>query len=69
MEIIVDRIENAFAVCETESGSVDIPLSEINGSPETGDILVRCGERYDIDENATRERRRKIIELQDKLWK
>ena len=53
--LIVDRIENGYAVCETEQGEKkDIPLSETKDVHE-GDVLIlkdcadmkqkRCGKQ------------------------
>ena len=38
-QIIVDRIENGLAVCETGCGIVNIPLDKISGEIKEGDIL------------------------------
>lgn len=69
MDIIIDRIENGFAVCENDSGKMNIPLSDIEGKPKAGDVLAKKGNGYIIDEKAAEKRRSDIIGLQNKLWK
>lgn len=69
MDIIIDRIENDLAVCENDSGRMNIPLSQIKGEPKAGDVLIRSGSGYTVDEKASEKRRSDIIGLQNKLWK
>ena len=58
--LTVDRIENGYAVCETEQGEKkDIPLSE------TKDVHDGV---YIPDKDKTEARRKRILALQDDLW-
>ena len=54
--MIVDRLEEGFAVCEKEDGSfVNIPLGQIAGAVREGDLLVSLEKGgYQVDEAATK---------------
>ena len=47
--LIIDRIEGDIAVCESGADTLNIPLSQIKGTPKSGDVLKRKGEIYIID--------------------
>lgn len=65
---IVDRIENGYAVCETEHGDKkDIPLDKTLDISE-GDVLVLKNGIYTADKDKTEERRKRILALQEDLW-
>ena len=52
---IIDRIENDTAVCETDEGFVNIPISDFSYTPVEGDVLLLnpgTG-KYEKDEQAT----------------
>lgn len=56
--LIVDRIENGYAVCETEQGEKkDIPLSETKDVHE-GDVLILKDSVYISDKDKTESRRK-----------
>ena len=58
---IVDRIENGYAVCETEQGGKkDIPLTKTKDVHE-GDVIIP-------DKDKTEARRKRILALQEDLW-
>ena len=66
--LIVDRIENGYAVCETEQEEKkDIPLSETKDVHE-GDVLILKDGIYIPDNNKTEARRKRILALQEDLW-
>ncbi len=68
--MIVDRLEEGFAVCEKEDGSfVNIPLEQIAGAVREGDFLVllKQGE-YRVDEAATKARREKMSKRQRSIF-
>lgn len=68
--LIVDRIENGFAVCEQDDGSfVDLPLECCAGTVREGDVLVRSGEGYHVDEAETAKRRDRAKRLSDGLFR
>lgn len=55
--LIVDRIENGYAVCETEQGEKkDIPLSETKDVHE-GDVLILKDGVYIPDKDKTEARK------------
>ena len=65
---IVDRIENRYAVCETEQGEKkDIPLSGTKDVHE-GDVLILKDGVYIPDKDKTEARRKRILALQEDLW-
>lgn len=65
---IVDRIENGFAVCETEQGDKkDISIDKTVDISE-GDVLVLKNGVYVADKDKTEERRKRILALQEDLW-
>lgn len=61
--MIIDRIENGWAVVETDSGMTDISLSELPEDIKEGDIIVPADGAYMIDREATESRRREIVEM------
>lgn len=66
--LIVDRIENGYAVCETEQGEKkDISLSETKDVHE-GDVLILKDGVYIPDKDKTEARRKRILALQEDLW-
>ena len=67
--IIVDRIENGWAVCEADDVMIDIPLAHIDGVVREGDILHASGKgkRYTVAAEETALRRAAIIELFERL--
>ncbi|MGN0696581.1 MAG: DUF3006 domain-containing protein [Oscillospiraceae bacterium] len=66
--LCVDRIEGGYAVCYEDRIKTDILLSDIIGNVREGDILVKCGSRYNIDRKAAENRKQEIIRKQDSLW-
>ena len=65
--LIVDRIENGVAVCETDGVMVDIPLAKINGGVREGDILREDGALYTVTPEETEQRRTAIKERFERL--
>lgn len=65
----IDRIENGIAVCEDNKRKrVEIPLSQIDGSPKEGDVIDEVNGRYVIDQKETTKRRAAVFRLQQKLF-
>jgi len=62
--IVIDRIENGFAICEINGVMTDIPLTKIRPHAREGDILIYNGESslYTVDHSATEERKAVISE-------
>ena len=56
---IIDRIENDTAVCGTDEGFVNIPISDFSYTPVEGDVLLlnTVTGKYEKDEQATTARK------------
>ena len=70
MRLIIDRIEENIAVCEKEDLShIDIPLPHLpEGTKEGSVILVDENGKYTLDVKQEDERRKKLLEMQKKLF-
>ena len=69
--LIVDRIENYIAVCETEDGNfinVDINLLPI-GIKEGSIILKDKNNKYRLSNDDEMKRRQKLFDIQNELSK
>lgn len=67
---IIDRFERDFALCENESKEiVDIPRDSLPPEAVEGDVLMEEDGRFTVDEDETKERRRKNAALLKSLWK
>jgi len=59
--IIVDRIEGDIAICEQAGRMLEIPLTEISGLAQEGDLLyLDEGGYYHADAAATARRRAEL---------
>ncbi len=69
-ELIVDRIEENFIVCEDESQSIlELKNNEVIGSVKEGDVLVKGKDgKFFIDEELTIKRRKEIEDLMKGMW-
>lgn len=64
MVVIVDRLEEKFAVCEKEDLSImNIPIEKLPEDVNEGDILVIDGENIFVDKEATNIRREELEKL------
>lgn len=67
--IIIDRIENEFAVCEFDERIIkNIPLSKLPKDIKEGDILKFENNIYTKDLDLIKKRKEKIEKLINKLW-
>lgn len=67
--LIVDRIENGIAVCETEGQEmVSLPLEQCSGPVNEGDVLVESGGVYRADPEQTEKLREEVRHLSKKLF-
>ena len=65
----IDRIEDTIAVCEDDDRKrQEIPLAEICGHPQEGDVICRADGKWQIDDAETCKRRARILALQKKLF-
>lgn len=67
---IVDRIEDIFAVCEEEDGTMkNILLENIKGDIRDGVILLEtCEGHFIVDEEKTRERKKEVQDFMKGMW-
>jgi len=67
--MIIDRFEGEYAVCEQQDGTfIHIERSQIADAAKEGDVLVRTGDCYRVDAEATAARRAHIRNLFDGLF-
>lgn len=68
-KFIIDRIEGENVILENEEENIiSITNEYIVGIPKEGDVLIKEGEKYVIDEDATKARRKKIEILMKGMW-
>ena len=69
MKYLVERIEENVALCEDDLGkTVKLRLDELPENIREGDIIVRTENGYTIDTDETSVRRKKMAEMQKKLF-
>lgn len=69
MKYSVERIEENVALCEDDLGkTVKLRLEELPENIHEGDIIVRTENGYTIDTDETSVRRKKMAEMQKKLF-
>ena len=69
MKYSIDRIEENVALCEDDLGkTVKLRLDELSENIREGDIIVRTENGYTIDSDETSVRRKKMAEMQKKLF-
>ena len=69
MKYSVERIEENIALCEDDLGeTVKLRLDELPENIREGDIIVRTENGYTIDSDETSVRRKKMAEMQKKLF-
>lgn len=69
MKYSVERIEENVALCEDDlSKTVKLRLDELPENIHEGDIIVRTENGYTIDSDETSVRRKKMAEMQKKLF-
>lgn len=72
--VIIDRFEGTFAICEGEGHGKEvkmyaIEITELPPGAKEGDVLAISDDgQLAIDPDATRMRRSKIKKMQDSLW-
>ncbi|MBQ3136018.1 MAG: DUF3006 domain-containing protein [Clostridia bacterium] len=67
-KLIVDRIEEGYAVVEKEDLShITLPVSQFTFPVAEGDILLFDGEKYMKSETEKDERKQKLLLIQQKL--
>jgi hypothetical protein len=70
MNVIIDRFEGIYVVCEKEDGNMmNIERDKISQDAKEGDVLLVTENEITIDEKATRNRKEEIEKLTKDLWK
>ena len=69
MELIIDRFEDEYAVCEDENKKIlNINKSKIPKQAKEGDIIIYIDGKYILDKEKTLNRKKYIEELTKDLW-
>ena len=69
MELIIDRFEEKYAVCEDENKKIlNINKSKIPKQAKEGDIIIYRNGTYILDKEKTLNRKKYIEELTKDLW-
>ena len=66
--LIVDRITEGIAVIEDGEKRFEVPAEKLAENIREGDVVELIDGIYVKNKNATEERRKKIIEMQNDLW-
>ena len=67
---IIDRIEGKYAILEKENGDIlEIFIENIEGNFNEGDILVKEGQSFKVNEEFTKLRKEKINNIMKDIWK
>lgn len=70
MEVIIDRFEGKYAVCEKQDRTmINIEKSKIPKESKEGDVLNIAGNEISIDIEETNKRKKEIEKLTRDLWK
>jgi len=68
--LIIDRFEGKYAVIENGNSTFDILKRRLPSNAKIGDVVVAIDEnKFEIDEQATRERKENIEKTTLDLWK
>ena len=69
MELIVDRLEEEYIVCEDENKNiVNILKDEVEDEVKEGDILIFVDGKYIVNKEKTKDRKEYIKDLIKDLW-
>lgn len=66
--LIIERIEDGIAVIEDGDGHFEVSAESLGENVREGDIVTCDGGIYQKNEDATEQRRKEIIEMQNSLW-
>ena len=67
---VIDRIEGKYAILEKENGEMlEIFIENIEGNFKEGDILVKEGQSFKVNEEFTKLRKEKINNIMKNMWK
>lgn len=69
MRLIIDRFEDAYAVCEDENKNmVNVLKAKLPEDAKEGSILIMTYESIIVDHKETDCRKKKIKEKMDGMW-
>ena len=69
MRLIIDRFEDIYAVCETESGKmINILKSLLPNNVHEGSVLIKTYNGYIADIDEEEKRKAKIKKLENELF-
>lgn len=69
MEVIVDRFEGNYAVCEKSNREmIDIHKDKLPKGVREGDVLIISGEKITINPKKKKAREERIKNLMNDLW-
>ena len=69
MELIVDRLEEEYIVCEDENKNiVNILKDEVEDEVKEGDRLIFVDGKYIVNKEKTKDRKEYIQDLIKDLW-
>lgn len=64
----IDRISRNRAYLVAQDGTIlEVSVKDITGNAKEGDVVAKHDEKYFIDENETKNKRRQIQEMLDNL--
>ena len=66
--LIVENIEGNTVKIEDNDNHFNLSKTDISTEVKEGDIILFLNGKYIVDKEATEERRRKIIEMQKKIF-
>ncbi len=70
MQVIIDRFEGDFAVCEKPDRSmIKILKSKLPTQAKEGDVVIIEGDRIRIDPAETAKRRQAAEDMMKDIWK
>jgi hypothetical protein len=70
MQVIIDRFEGDFAVCEkTDRAMINILRSKLPPGAEENDVLIVEGDNIRIDSEETARRKREADNMLRDVWK
>lgn len=69
MQVIIDRFEGSFAICEDENRKmINIGRAKLPKEAKEGSVLIIQGDKIEIDHNETEKRKSRIKKMMDSLW-
>ena len=66
--LIVEKIEGNIVTIEDDDNHFNINKTDISTDVKEGDIILFSNSEYTVDKGATDARRKKIIEMQKKIF-